>query len=103
MWARPFMMRSSIKTLRLYKDDGMRKEASFAVGKETARGMRIVKGKTSQKIDAIIALAMAVYGASSEEEYLPGTISLGTSGDRGDDTDREKQKLPEGFEWINNY
>ena len=51
------------RTLVLYEDDELRKEASFAVGKETPRGMRIVKEKASHKIDAIIALAMATCGA----------------------------------------
>jgi phage terminase large subunit-like protein len=51
------------RTLMLYEDDELRREASFAVGKETPRGIRIVKEKASHKIDAIIALAMAVCGA----------------------------------------
>jgi phage terminase large subunit-like protein len=88
------------QTLKLYKDSELRKEACSAVGKETPRGMRIVKEKASQKIDAIIALAMAVHGASSELECIPGSVSLGVSWDRTDDTARENKKLPEGFEWI---
>jgi phage terminase large subunit-like protein len=51
------------RNLTLYEDDELRREASFAVGKETPRGMRIVKEKAAHKIDAIIALAMAVCGA----------------------------------------
>ncbi len=58
------------RTLRLYGDDELRREASFAVGKETPRGMRIVKEKASHKIDAIVALAMAVHAAST----VPGGI-----------------------------
>lgn len=56
------------RTLRLYGDVELRKEASFAVGKETPRGMRIVKEKASHKIDAIVALAMATHAASTRPE-----------------------------------
>ena len=56
------------RTLKLYPDDQLRKEASFAIGKEGPRGIRIVKEKASHKIDSIVALAMAVRGASQEEE-----------------------------------
>ncbi|MBU1206451.1 MAG: terminase family protein [Proteobacteria bacterium] len=56
------------RTLRLYADNELRREASFAVGKETPRGMRIVKEKASHKIDAIVALAMAVHAASTAPE-----------------------------------
>jgi phage terminase large subunit-like protein len=56
------------QSLKLYADADMRKEASFAVGKETPRGMRIVKEKSSHKIDAIVALAMAVHAASTAPE-----------------------------------
>ena len=56
------------RSLRLYADDELRREASFAVGKETPRGMRIVKEKSSHKIDAIVALAMAVHAASTAPE-----------------------------------
>jgi len=66
------------RILKLYKDDELRKEACFAVGKETPRGMRIVKEKASHKIDAIVALAMAVCGAVGQgEEVLPGFFFVG--------------------------
>lgn len=60
------------RTLKLYADADMRKEASFAVGKETPRGMRIVKEKSSHKIDAIVALAMATHAAST----TPGEVEV---------------------------
>ena len=44
-----------------------------AVGMETPSGVRMVKGKTSKKIDAAIALAMACVSAA-------GTPALDTSG-----------------------
>jgi phage terminase large subunit-like protein len=60
------------RTLRLYVDDELRREASFAIGKENSRGQRIVKEKASHKIDAIVALAMAVHaGSTSPETELP--------------------------------
>jgi phage terminase large subunit-like protein len=66
------------KTLKLYKDGELRKEASFAVAKETSRGMQIVKVKRGHKIDAIVALATAVCGASSQgEQAMPGFFVAG--------------------------
>jgi phage terminase large subunit-like protein len=47
-----------------YPDKELRKEAVNALGKETTRGIRIVKEKVSQKIDQIIALAMGASGAA---------------------------------------
>lgn len=90
------------RILKLYRDSELRKEACSAVGKETPRGMRIVKEKASKKIDGIIALAMAVHGASSELEYIPGSVSLGISEDRALNANRESQKLPEEWKWIEN-
>jgi len=48
----------------LYQCKDLRQEAACAVAKETDRGLRIVKEKSSQKIDQIISLAMASLGAS---------------------------------------
>ena len=43
----------------LYACKDMRYEATCAIAKETGRGLRIVKEKSSQKIDQVVALAMA--------------------------------------------
>jgi phage terminase large subunit-like protein len=97
------------KTLKVYKDDELRKEASFAIGKETPRGIRIVKEKASHKIDAIVALAMAVCAAVSSparQEAIDNQISLGISvGDPecGLDAKPFKNEIPEDLEWINKY
>ncbi len=97
------------KTLKLYRDEELRKEAKFAVGKETPRGMRIVKEKASHKIDAIVALAMAVLGsASATEKVTAGHISLGISeGSEGGSEEPKKEEakedLPEDLKWINRY
>lgn len=56
------------RILKLYSDDEMRREASFAIAKETARGQRLVKEKSVHKIDSIVALAMAVHAASTTPE-----------------------------------
>jgi len=42
----------------IYPDKDLRKEANVAIAKETTRGLRIAKEKTSAKIDQIVALAM---------------------------------------------
>uniref|UniRef100_A0A6M3L710 Uncharacterized protein n=1 Tax=viral metagenome TaxID=1070528 RepID=A0A6M3L710_9ZZZZ len=44
----------------------MRFEATCAVAKETERGYRIVKEKSTQKIDQIVSLAMAALGEIKE-------------------------------------
>jgi len=49
--------------LRAYPDDDLRKAIGWCVAKETPRGFRIVKEKSSHKIDAAIALAFAALGA----------------------------------------
>ncbi len=51
------------QTLVLYRDGELRQSVQWCVGKETPRGVRIVKEKTSHKIDAIIALSMAALAA----------------------------------------
>ena len=51
------------KNLILYPDTEMRLQASHTIALETQRGWRIAKEKTSHKIDAIVALAMAALAA----------------------------------------
>ncbi len=50
--------------LVLYSCKDLRYEASVAVAKETPRGLRIAKEKSSQKIDQIVSLAMACLQAT---------------------------------------
>ena len=47
------------KNLILYDDDDLRFEATCAMAKEAMRGLQITKEKSTQKIDQIVALAMA--------------------------------------------
>jgi phage terminase large subunit-like protein len=47
------------RTLRLYPDDEMRRQALNTVAIETPRGFRIAKERASRKIDCIAALSMA--------------------------------------------
>lgn len=51
------------RNLILYPCKDLRFEATCAIGKETGRGIRIVKEKSSQKIDQIVSLAMAAIDA----------------------------------------
>jgi phage terminase large subunit-like protein len=51
------------RNLKLYPAPDLRAQAMSTVGIETARGTRIGKEKSSKKIDAIVALAMACVSA----------------------------------------
>jgi len=53
-----------------YPDDELRKAIGSAVAKETPRGWRIAKEKASQKIDVVVALAMAALGAVEGQTRL---------------------------------
>ena len=48
----------------LYPCKDLRSEAAIAVAKETGRGLRITKEKSTHKIDQIVALAMACLEAT---------------------------------------
>ena len=56
------------RNITFYPDKDLRKHAQKAVAKETPRGWRIIKKKTSHKIDLIISLAMACLGASQSKQ-----------------------------------
>ena len=51
------------KNLIAYKSSELREHVLNAIGVETPSGVRMVKGKSSKKIDAAIALAMACVAA----------------------------------------
>lgn len=86
-------------TLRLYPDNELRRSAQFSVGKETERGFRIVKEKSAHKIDPIVALAMALSGASVEES-LPGVFSAGWKGSRSaEHTEKPMARSQYDTEW----
>ena len=53
------------RALRLYPDAEMRRAALQAVAVESGRGWRIAKERSRQRIDVLVALAMAVYAAAS--------------------------------------
>jgi hypothetical protein len=52
------------KAIRHYNDPTLNEHMRNAVALETARGFRLAKEKTSQKIDAAVALSMALHGSS---------------------------------------
>jgi phage terminase large subunit-like protein len=55
------------RALVLYPDDVLRQQALNTTCIESPRGFRIAKEKASRKIDAIVALSMAVLGATEGE------------------------------------
>jgi len=54
------------KNIVLYPCKDLRYEATCAIAKETTRGLQIRKEKSTQKIDQVVALAMAALGATGE-------------------------------------
>jgi phage terminase large subunit-like protein len=56
------------RNLRLYPAADMREHALNTVAVESPRGWRIAKEKSSKKIDAIVALAMACVAAVERKE-----------------------------------
>jgi hypothetical protein len=74
------------RNLVMYPDAELRQQALNTVAIESTRGWRIAKEKSSRKIDAIVALAMAVLAAVETEpgfdwRSIPGMTSAVTWGD----------------------
>jgi phage terminase large subunit-like protein len=67
------------RNLRLYVAKDLRDQALNAVALETGRGWRLAKDKTSKKIDAIVALAMAVHTAIAERGVSRTTVAAITA------------------------
>lgn len=59
------------RTLRLYRTEDLRAQALNTVAIETVRGWRIAKERSSKKIDAIIALALACVAATEAGPQQP--------------------------------
>lgn len=62
--------------LLLYPHKEMRKHAEKTLAKETQRGFRLIKGKASQRIDLIIALAMCCQGCVQKAQSRPGRVYI---------------------------
>jgi len=62
--------------LVLYQDREMRQHAQKATAKESSRGWRIIKKKSSHKIDLVIALAMAALGAAELKPRKKGRVYI---------------------------
>jgi phage terminase large subunit-like protein len=61
-----------------YPDDGIRLAMNRAIAKETPRGWKITKEKSSHKIDVIVALAMASLAAVEHSRFeTPATYDFG--------------------------
>ena len=58
------------KNIVLYSCKDLRQEATSAVAKDTGRGLRIVKEKSSKKIDQIVSLAMAAIDSVKDPGLL---------------------------------
>ena len=52
--------------LTLYPDPELRSQFAYAAAKQTERGWRIIKQKQSRPIDAVIAMAMALWGMTQD-------------------------------------
>ena len=57
-------------TILFYPDPDLRSHFSWAAAQETERGWRIIKRKQSRQIDAVVATAMALSGATSDIGYM---------------------------------
>lgn len=58
--------------IRHYNDNTLNEHVKNAVATETPRGFRLAKEKTNRKIDAAVALSMALYGAYARQaRYRP--------------------------------
>ena len=57
--------------LRVYKAPDLREQVLNAVMIETSRGIRLAKEKANRKIDAAVALAMAIWGAQQDRGGAP--------------------------------
>ena len=56
--------------LILYGCKDLRQEAASSIAKDTGRGLRIVKEKSSKKIDQIVSLAMAAIDSVKDPGLL---------------------------------
>jgi hypothetical protein len=64
------------RAVRHYNDPTLNEHIKNAVAIETPRGLRIAKEKTSQKIDACVALSMALHGALDLQKTAIGLLTV---------------------------
>lgn len=83
------------KNLVLYADDELRQQALNTIAIETPRGFRIAKEKASKKIDAVVALSMAVCAALDAPKALTLESIFGEECHRPD-PDAEEQRAARG-------
>ncbi len=63
------------RSIRHYNDPELNAHIHNTVAVETPRGIRIAKEKTSQKIDAAVALSMALHGTLNMQKSI-GTVKI---------------------------
>ena len=83
------------KNLCLYPSDELRQQAMHTVAIENPRGFRIAKEKASQKIDAVVALAMACVAAMDLAPSGIPELSIfdeNTSGQSSEELQRQVQE-----------
>ena len=68
LMAQSLMDKLRYRTLTMYRDEDLWKQASSTSVSETPDGMKLEKGRTNAKVDSIVALAMAIIAA---ERRLP--------------------------------
>lgn len=86
------------RNLVFYPDASLREEAARAIAEETTRGWKISKAKSGEKIDQIVALAMAALGSVSDTRE-PGDLGITLGEAEPSEGDRERHgratRLPE--------
>ena len=86
----------------LYACKDLRYEASCAIAKESVRGLKICKEKSTQKIDQIVALAMACFAATSQREPLQ-PLPPPSKGYFVDTIIEDRPELSEDLKWIEDW
>lgn len=91
------------QTIRHYNDHTLNEHIKNAVAIESPRGYRLAKEKTSQKIDAAVALSMAFWGSLSEQKARGGAVQILPDPWECEDLYRDYDTLPTaagGYIWI---
>ena len=55
----------------MYEDAELEEQSQQAVAVETSRGLKLAKEKSSNKIDAMVALSIASLFAANEKHFVP--------------------------------
>ena len=89
------------RNILLYLDAEMKKHAQKAIAVESARGWRILKAKSSHKIDLVIALAIACAGAIDMRTGNRQWIRIDKDDDTLDQEERDSYEDDDFWETVN--